>query len=210
MITIVVSSFRYGHLAAHCLETIMGQSIKPTKVLFVDDGVGDCSFLPKIYPNVQYTFRENNLGTAKNFQDMLMKVDTEYCMFLGADNWLRSDTICLMTNLIKNEAPDIITYDLLVTGSEKNKKLKKIDSMCIPFQGDFIWDRKNKHHGSILYRTELAKKVGGYQKVLRGKNKDKQLEDLKLYTKMIATSPKVIHIAMPLLFYRHHVENFNK
>lgn len=210
MITIVVSSFKYGHLASHCLETIMGQSVKPTKVLFVDDGVGDCVFLPKIYPNVTYTFREKNLGTVENFQDMLMKVDTEYCMFLGADNWLRSDTISLMVDIINSDKPDIITYDLLVTGSEKDKKLRKIKYICTSFQGDFIWDRANKHQGSMLYRTELAKKVGGYTMLRTKGKKGKTLEDLNLWNKMIATQPKIIHIPEPLLYYRHHVENYNK
>ena len=66
---------------------------KPEKILFVDDGVGDCKHLPSLYPEVEYIFRETNLGTVANFQDMLERVQTEKVLFLGADNWLRSDTI---------------------------------------------------------------------------------------------------------------------
>ena len=97
MLTIVVASYKYGHLAAHCIESILSQSVPASKILFVDDGAGDCTHLPSLYPEVEYTLRESNMGTAANFQDMLMKVDTEYTMFIGADNWLRSDTVETLT-----------------------------------------------------------------------------------------------------------------
>ena len=41
-ITVVIASYQYGHLAAHCIESVLCQSRKPDKILFVDDGVGDC------------------------------------------------------------------------------------------------------------------------------------------------------------------------
>ena len=45
MLTIVIASYRYGHLAAHCIESILSQTKAPEKILFVDDGVGDCGHL---------------------------------------------------------------------------------------------------------------------------------------------------------------------
>ena len=71
MLTIVVASYQYGHLAAHCIESILSQTRAPERILFVDDGVGDCAHLPAIYPEVEYVLREENLGTVNNFQDML-------------------------------------------------------------------------------------------------------------------------------------------
>ena len=71
-ITVVIASYQYGHLAAHCIESVLCQSRPADKILFVDDGVGDCNHLPKIYPEVEYVLRDINMGTAKNFHDMLM------------------------------------------------------------------------------------------------------------------------------------------
>ena len=101
-ITVVIASYKYGHLAAHCIESILAQTKPADKILFVDDGVGDCSHLPPIYPEVEYILRDKNLGTVENFQDMLMRVTTERCMFIGADNWLRPDTLQILNNVSGN------------------------------------------------------------------------------------------------------------
>ena len=73
-ITVVVASYKYGHLAAHCIESLLSQTKLPDCVFFVDDGVGDCHHLPKLYPTVDYVMRAQNMGTAETLQDMLMRV----------------------------------------------------------------------------------------------------------------------------------------
>ena len=93
MITIVIASYHYGHLAAHCIESILAQTQSPAKVWFVDDGGSDCEHLPELYPELNYVLRTKNLGTVENFQDMLDRVTTEYVRFIGADNWLRADAV---------------------------------------------------------------------------------------------------------------------
>ena len=54
--------------------------------MFLDD-VGDCKHLASIYPEVEYIFREKNLGTVDNFDDALMRVKRNTQCF-SADNWL--------------------------------------------------------------------------------------------------------------------------
>lgn len=207
MISIVISSYKYGHLAAHCIESILAQSTHPEKILFVDDAAGDCGHLPSLYPEVDFTLRPTNLGTVDNFQDMLNKVNTKYCMFIGADNWLRSDAISLMINALQN-LPDIVTYDIILTGELKETRVPHHKEEIISYIGDYYWDRTLKHHGSMLYRTELAKFVGGYS--LYKENLHQTLEDLSLWNKMIQANARVTHVKQGLLYYRHHRENFNK
>ena len=86
MITVVIASYKYGHLAAHCIESLLSQTKTPARILFVDDGANDCNHLPDLYPDIEYIFRPKNLGTVNNFHDILMSVDTEYVLFIGADN----------------------------------------------------------------------------------------------------------------------------
>lgn len=208
MITVIISSYNYGHLAAHCIESILSQYKKPEKILFVDDGIGDCFHLKELYPEVEFTFRDHNLGTVDNFQDMLNKVETEYCMFIGADNWLRSDTINLFNMMIELNNPDIITYDILLTGEMKDTRVPHHREEMKRFQGDFYWSRDSKHHGSMLYRTSLAKSVGGYTRLNDWSHQTQ--EDLSLWNKMINADAKVWHLKEALLYYRHHRENFNR
>ena len=198
MLTVVVASYRYGHLAAHCIESLLSQTRTPRRILFVDDGVGDCGHLPEIYPEVEYVLREENLGTVDNFQDMLMRVETEYTMFLGADNWLRSDAV---EKLLGLEA-DIVTYEIMVTGEFKmgHRDAGLSDTNR---NGDVYW-RWDGHHGSMMYRTALGQAAGYAQKEGRANTE----EDWVLWDRMRGAGATVAHVAEPLLYYRRHRENF--
>jgi glycosyltransferase involved in cell wall biosynthesis len=202
MITIVISSYKYGHLAAHCIESILCQTRKADKILFVDDGVGDCNHLPKLYPSVEYVMRTINMGTVANFQDMLNRVETDKCMFIGADNWLRADTL----DLLDRKKTDIVTYDIVVTGELRDNIAQRHGHEMADYQGDYYWSRMMVHHGSMLYNTNLARKVGGYA-ASGGPNSE---EDLVLWNRMIKANATVSHVDQGLLYYRRHKENFIK
>lgn len=81
-ITVVVASYKYGHLAAHCIESILSQSIKPARIIFIDDGAGDCTHLTEIYPEVEFIIRE--------------KKSRRYRQFSGCtgENWVRIHDVC--------------------------------------------------------------------------------------------------------------------
>ena len=128
MITVIIASYKYGHLAAHCIESLLSQSVAPSKIYFVDDGAGDCGHLRKFYPSIDYVLRPKNLGPVDNFQDMLSRVQTEYVLFIGADNWLRSDAI----ELLSTAKTDIVTYDIVVTGELKEEMLTRVPGQTQP------------------------------------------------------------------------------
>jgi Glycosyl transferase family 2 len=203
MITVIVASYQYGHLAAHCIESLLSQTHKPEKIIFVDDGAMDCSHLPYIYPEIEYVLRDQNLGTVANFQDMLDRVTTDYVMFLGADNWLRSDAI----ELLQHAKTDIVTYDIVVTGEQKTEILERVPGQTSAFQGDFYWDRQGLHHGSMMYRTTVGKQVGYQKKHVDGTHPQ---EDWSLWDNMLALGATVSSIKEGLLYYRRHRENHLK
>jgi len=203
MITVVIASYRYGHLAAHCIESLLSQTTPPARILFVDDGGLDCNHLPALYPDIEYVIREKNLGVVDNFQDMLSRVNTEYVLFLGADNWLRSDAI----EQLSNASTDIVTYDVIVTGELKQDILMRIPVEAFPHQGDLYWSRQEQHHGSMMYRTALGQKIG-YKK--RYEDGNHPQEDWNLWDKMLEQGATVASLKEGLLFYRRHRENFLK
>lgn len=203
MITVIIASYRYGHLAAHCIESMLSQTTLPARILFVDDGGLDCSHLPSLYPDIEYIFRQKNLGVVDNFQDMLSKVKTEYVLFIGADNWLRSDAI----ELLSNASTDIVTYDIVVTGELKEEILTRVPGETHLDKGDLYWNRQGQHHGSMLYRTAFGQKIG-YKK--RFEDGTHPQEDWNLWDKMIEQGATVASIKEGLLYYRRHRENFLK
>jgi glycosyltransferase involved in cell wall biosynthesis len=199
-ITVVVASYKYGHLAAHCIETVLGQTRAAEKIILVDDGVGDCTHLPAIYPEVQYVLREENMGTTPNFQDILMnEVKTEWVLLIGADNWLRSDALELLFDTVDDY--DVITYDIMITGERAYNQVHatQVD------RGDLIWMRRGDHHGSIAYRTKLGQSVGYERYNNTGNN---AAEDLFLWNGMKKAKARIKYVAEPLLYYRRHRENY--
>jgi len=128
-------------------------------------------------------------------------------MFIGADNWLRSDAVEMFTKIIDLEQPDIITYDMILTGELKDTRIKYHMDEINRHQGDYYWRKDHRHHGSMLYKTEMAKSVGGYE---RYGNSHQTLEDLGLWHKMINAGAKVSNINEAFLYYRHHRVNNNR
>jgi glycosyltransferase involved in cell wall biosynthesis len=179
-LTVAIISYNYGHLAAHCIETILSQNKQPDRILFVDDGAGDCSHLQKFYPEVEFLFRETNLGVVNNFQDVLMnRIKTEKCMFVGADNWLRSDAI----QILIEPKTDINICDVIFTGINKTDRLSWHPNQTREYQGDYYWNRTDSHHGSMLYDVRLAREVGGYAK--KDDNLTQTEEDWVLFDRMV-------------------------
>ena len=207
---IVISSYRYGHLAAHAIESIFSQNMKFDKIWFVDDGAGDCKHLLPLYGDrVEFVFREVNIGIVDNFNDMLHRADTDYLMFLGADNWLRSDALFEIKSHIDfcSRQPAVIVYDIMVTGELKNEIFNQYHHQMGLQQGELLWQRKGSHHGSMMYHRQTAIDLGGYA---HNRTSSRTDEDLNLWDKFQKGGHFSIHVDLPLLYYRRHKENFNK
>lgn len=184
--TCVISSYKYGHLAAQAIESVLNQTKKFDRVMFVDDGVGDCKRLKNIYPEVEFIFRKKNLGVVDNFNDMLSRVDTDKCMFLGADNWLDHNTLEL-TDAVD---ADIVSYNAWFVQD-----------------GPYLMWTPGVPHGSSLYNVEKARAVGCYE----ASGNEHTEEDSVMFARMRANGATFEIVRKPLLYYRwRHRLNYNK
>lgn len=204
-ITVVIASYKYGHLVAHAIESVLSQTLKPDKIFVVDDGVGDCKHVPKLYPEVTFIEREINMGTVDNFQDMLMRVETDKCMFLGADNWLRPDTLERLNEI----DADIVSYDWSITGDEgvgfaMSHGGKRENGYYIKHFEKGNIEVCNYIHGSSLYNTKKAQDVG-----YRASGRTRTEEDWMLFKGMLEQGATHAHLSEPMLYYRKHRTNFN-
>lgn len=186
MLTVVITSYRYGHLAAQAIESVLSQTLRPEVVRLYDDGVGDCEHLRKLYPEVEIIKRHRNLGIVNNFNLALDKVTTDRVMFLGADNWLDPTAIEKMTDTKE----DIVSCDAWITGDGPYRR----------------WTLPHQPHGSAVYNVEKAREVGGYE----DSGREHTEEDSMLFKKMMDKGATFWRVDEPLLYYRRHRFNFNK
>jgi len=96
----------------------------------------------------------------------------------------------------------------VVTGELKDEILERVPGESIKLNGDHYWHRKNKHHGSMMYRTKLGQRVR-YENRSSNSSPHPQ-EDWRLWDLMLASGASVSSIPQGLLFYRRHRENFLK
>lgn len=189
-LSVNICSYRYGHLLAHAIESVLNQTVKPDKIMVVDDGVGDCDIAKK-YP-VDYLKRKRNFGIVDNFNDVLRRVNTEWVMFLGADNWLHPKTIEHLSQLDN----DIITYDCYMVGNWDMTDMAQYEQDGYP-----VWKTNGTPHGSSMYRTSKATKY-------KASGNKKSEEDSVMFNEMIANGASVGYVERPLLYYRKHRGNF--
>lgn len=217
-ITVAIMSYGYGHLVAHALESVLDQSSPPDRVLVVDDGVGDCRHIPKLYPRiepgrhseVEFEERAVNLGVVCNFQRVLFSVETDRLMMLGADNWLSPR--CL--ELCNSSPSDIVSYDLFIVGDKAKDFAAHVGARKLATQ-QYLWrwaekdqkdlDSKNYIHGSALFDVRKARLCGGY----RHSGNQHSEEDWILWKSMISSGASHTHLNFPLMYYRKHSHNFN-
>ena len=214
MITVCVMSYRYGHLVAQAIESVLSQTRLPSHIIIVDDGIGDVSPVVKKYTpdfqqlgiNAVTVARRRNLGIIDNFNDILMNhVCTPRVMFLGADNYLRPDVLELLS---KVEA-DIVSYDIALFGTEAAEFASLVGATEIK-DGYHIWrfskgdiSKENYIQGSSLYNAELAKQYG-----YRASDSIHTDEDWMLFQAMLGGGASHMHVPEPLLFYRRHKLNY--
>lgn len=207
-VTVNLISYFYGHLAAHAIESVLSQTVRPCIVRFYDDAAGDCAHLARLYPEVEFIHRPENLGIVGNLNDALARTTTERCIVLGADNYLRPDAL---EKMYEQDA-DIVSSDIAIFGQDTAafKKLVGSNETSVGFP---LWrfskgeiEKWNYIHGSSLYRTQKAKDAGGY----KASGRQNSEEDWMLWRAMLRNGGTHKHVAEALLYYRRHRKNFQK
>lgn len=207
-----IMSYKYGHLVAQAVDSVMSQTKKPDVIRVIDDGIGDCFHIKDLYPEVEVIKREKNLGIVANFQLALEETTTDRVLFLGADNYLRPDAF----EILDRYDEDIVSCNVCLVGTEADKFAEKVGATDTEF-GYKVWKFKKKEreairksnflHGSSVYDVKKAKQFG-YEAV---KDCIETQEDWQLFKRMIFNGNcSYKQLDEPLLFYRRHNQNFNK
>lgn len=206
-ITVVICSYHYAHLASHCVESVLAQTLKPTRILLVDDGAHDGIEQIADRYGIQCLIRPENLGIARNFDDIVRHIETERAMLLGADNYLRPDALELLS---KHDA-DIVSSDIALVGDNVEEWLSHRPLLKIEYQDGYpIWrfekkdiNKDNYIHGSSLFNASMVHEC-------RGNNINGGCVDWEMWKDIINAGGTHIHVPEPLLYYRRHKANFSR
>jgi glycosyltransferase involved in cell wall biosynthesis len=219
-IALIIASFNYGALLVEAIESVLRQTILPDEILITDDCSNDSTQeiaidYKKKYPDlIKYNRNDTNLGIVKNFNKAVSLTNSDYILFLGADNRLLSNYIEETKKLLDSSDKIGISYtDFALFGprakvvhnlfSENLRGEIKKEHFIINFPK---WDKHSKEslekgnfiHGSSMYKRQAYDDVGGYQE------KTSVAEDHDLFLRMVRNGWEARKAPSTFLEYRQH------
>lgn len=135
LVSIIIPMYNVGPYISKCIESILHQSYHNLQIIVINDGSTDDSFEKvlcfKEKDNRITLINKNNTGVSATRNIGLNLADGEYLMFVDGDDWINSNMIEYLLNLIKKENSDISCCSL-VFEDEKSTGKRYIDSNFSP------------------------------------------------------------------------------
>ena len=219
-VAVIIASYNYGAFLVEAIESVLRQTISPDEILITDDCSNDNTQeiavdYNKRYPDlIKFNRNETNLGIVKHFNKAVTLTNSDYILFLGADNRLLSNYIEKTKSVLDSSEKIIISYtdfalfgpraELVYnnfTSSQKGEIKKNYFIVNFP-----EWDKHarkslekgNFIHGSSMYKRNAFDEVGGYRE-------DTNLaEDRDLFFRMIQNGWEAKKAHGTFLEYRQH------
>ena len=194
-VTIVIPCYNYGTYVAEAIDSALNQSLKPSKIIVINDGSTDTSKTVinkyKTNPIVEIIHKQNEgIIATKNLGVMLS--ETYWTIFLDADDKLNETYIEKLLNSASNTKADVVYTDMRLFGATSTVvRFPQYDRKGI-WGGNYV-------HNSALIRTDLLKEVGGYKHEMSS-----GYEDWELYISLSELTDRFTHVDEPLLWYRQH------
>jgi len=201
-ITIIIPCYNYENYVSEAILSAAEQTHPPSIITVINDGSTDESIkvitntvdsLSKKYLNISFkVIDQKNIGIINTKNEALFKVNTQWIVFLDADDILDKKYLekCMAMQKIKNS--DVVYTDMLMFGAV-NVTQKSLDYNKYRIRSvNFI-------NNSALYRVNVLKQTGGYNKKF-----DIGFEDWEINLNLTKFTSRFSHIHEPLLNYRRH------
>ena len=148
-IAIIVPIYNTEKYLKDCLNSIINQTVPFAEVILINDGSTDNSYeiakeYEKKYTNI-CVYSQENLGQAVARNRGLKLVTQEYVMFLDSDDYIRNDTVEILSNVINKNKLDVLYFDSDVkveseTYSKINRysRIGKVDEILMTGKEYFV------------------------------------------------------------------------
>lgn len=219
---VVIPSYNYGRFLAEAAESVLRQTVLPDRILIIDDASDDDT--PVIGAVLQQahsdliTFHRNdtNMGIVPTFNKAVEMIDTDYVVFLGADNRFAANYVegCA-EQLDADPQVGVVYTDFALFGPRAPIVHGQFPASL---QGNNVDDAfwwihfpespdevrrvmaagENVIHGSSMFRRQAWLQSGGYQ------HTGDLPEDFDLFRRMLDRGWEPRKAIRTHLEYRHH------
>jgi glycosyltransferase involved in cell wall biosynthesis len=197
-ITVVVIGWNQGRFLGDALRSVLPQVADPAQVVVVDNGSADeTAAVAGAHPGVRYLYQAN-AGPSGARNAGLAQVATPFVLFLDADDMLATGALAQARAALA-DAPDApLAYGGFCEVDEEGRLL--FEAPVNPRGREFPGLLTGNHiamHGTVLYRTEAVRAVGGFDPALRS------CEDYDLYMKLAGGPPFATYDLIAARYRRH-------
>ena len=196
-ITLVICNYNRAEFIDRAIRSCLNQFIMNRKieVIVVDDASTDnsISIIQEFNDEIKLHKIKKNKGVAFASNIGLKKATGQYWMRVDSDDFLNTYACNFMTMILdENPSIDFVYADhyRVDTHGIKQERIR-LDNQKILYE----------HGAGILFRTEILKKVGGYN------NKLRNCEDYDLLLRLKKSGFKGYYLPVPLYRYYIHGKN---
>jgi peptidoglycan/xylan/chitin deacetylase (PgdA/CDA1 family) len=215
-VAVIVPNHNYGRFLPEAMDSLFKQTGRVDEILLIDDASTDGSqeVVDRYADRVRVEKNAENLGIVENFRKAVSLTTSDYVVFLGADNRMRSDFVERAKAALDANPDAAVAYtDMSIFGGRSHDLAQKVGADPTAADDVYLWrfpdptperlaaiDKSNFIHGSSMYRRADYDAVGGYR---TGDGP----EDHDLFTRMLLRGRGAVRVAEPVLEYRQHSED---
>jgi glycosyltransferase involved in cell wall biosynthesis len=198
-VSVVIPCFNQGHYLAEAIESVLAQTLPASEIVVVDDGSDDNSFEVAGRYETVVRMRQRNRGVAAARNAGWRAADSEYLVFLDADDRLLPKALEIGAGVLARRphiafvsglSRDIGDDGQVIPGLRQ--PLVSQDHYLRLLEDCFIWSGS-----SIVYRRSAVEAVGGFDESLAA------ADDYELYLRLARRLPIYCHEEVVTEYRRH-------
>ncbi len=180
-ISVLIPSYNHAPFIERALRSVFKQTLKPKKLIVIDDGSTDNSaeIIERILKDCpfenEFIVRENS-GLCATLNEGLAKTNGEFFAYLGSDDVWFPNFLDDQINLLKKRPDAVLAFGHAFLMDEQDRIIERTDNWTEFADGDplpFLLRREIFSSPSVVYRRKFVEKYGW--------NEDARLEDYELY-----------------------------
>ena len=196
-VTIGIINYNQGRYLGQAITSALDQTCPPSRIIVIDDYSTDGSreMIPRLVRQdlnqlgdvtIDVILGDANIGLAARLNELLAQVDSEFVIWLAADDALSPDAVCLLTSAVEDDV--FAVFGNFREIDESGAFLGRIEpkegwrgsvaeSFVIPnFPTHSLLKRTNFISGGLtLLRSSVLREMGGYRAGLTGEDLDMML-----------------------------------
>ncbi len=207
LVSVIIPVYNVDKYLTQCIDSVINQTYKNIEIILIDDGSTDesgkiCDEYKKIDDRIIVIHKSNGgLSSARN--EGIEKSRGEYIQFIDSDDYIDTDTIEIMYNVICKYNADVISYSHYILNNEHKicnctGEIKQIDK--IEAIKEIMLDDKIRNYSwEKLWKRRLFNNI----KYPLGK----KFEDLRTTPLVFEKAEKIVVYDIPKYYYRQRSDS---